>query len=131
MIDCESVPNYASVDQVEAGFRVMGEDERKQCEALIIEASVLVDSVAKSATPLQKQIAVCRMVRRAIGSGVDATPIGSTQGSVSALGYSQSWTMGSSGSVGEMYIGKTERTILGMSNKIGASNPYSCGGGAE
>lgn len=30
----------------------------------------------------------------------------------------------SSGSTGELYVGKAERQILGLGNQIGASNPF-------
>ena len=49
--------------------------------------------------------------------------MGATQGSLSALGYSQSWTMGSGGSAGELYIGKTDRQLLGLGNAIGSYSP--------
>jgi hypothetical protein len=41
---------------------------------------------------------------------------------MSALGYSQSWTIGS-GTVGELYIGKEDKKLLGASNKIGSYSP--------
>jgi hypothetical protein len=48
--------------------------------------------------------------------------MGATQGSVSALGYSQSWTIGS-GSTGELYISKVEKKMLGAGNAIGSYSP--------
>ena len=58
------------------------------------------------------------------GGGNDAPlyPLGSTQGSVSAMGYSQSWTMGS-GSAGELYLSKLEKKLLGVGDRIGARSP--------
>ena len=50
-------------------------------------------------------------------------PIGATQGSMSALGYSQSWTTGTGSSVGELYLAKLDKKLLGVGNAIGASNP--------
>ena len=115
---------YATVEEVEAGFRELTADEKQKCSALLDEADVLIDAVAWSADERAKIVVECRMVRRAIGdnSGSD-TPLGATQGSISALGYSQSWTMGS-GSAGELYLSKTDKSLLGLSNKIGMSNPY-------
>ena len=49
-------------------------------------------------------------------------PMGATQGSMSALGYSQSWTIGS-GSAGELYLGKLEKKLLGCGNSIGSYSP--------
>ena len=123
------LPMYATVDDVEAGFRTLDTDEQEKCSALIGEAGVMVNAVAVGANDDAKRLVVCRMVRRALGSGGnDVAPMGATQGSVSALGYSQSWTMGTGASTGELYIGKTERQLLGLGNKIGANNPYMNGG---
>ena len=123
------LPMYATVEDVEAGFRTLDTDEQAKCSALIEEAGVMIDAIAANASENAKRLVVCRMVRRALGSGGnDVAPMGATQGSVSALGYSQSWTMGTGASTGELYIGKAERQLLGLGNKIGASNPYMNGG---
>ena len=37
--------------------------------------------------------------------------------------YSQSWTMGTGGSVGELYLSKSEKQLLGGGNSIGAYSP--------
>lgn len=115
---------YATVSQVESGFRKLTGEELEKCEALLQEAAVLIDAVASEASDDAKCVVSCRIVRRSLGDGNDASiPLGATQGSMSALGYSQSWTI-SNGSAGELYLGKTDRILLGLSNKIGASNPY-------
>ena len=62
------------------------------------------------------------MVLRAIGNDVDI-PMGATQGSMSGLGYSQSWTIGTGGSVGELYLSKTDKQLLGGGNQIGTKSP--------
>ena len=65
----------------------------------------------------------CRMVERAVGDGTEAgIPMGATQGSMSALGYSQSWTIGS-GATGELYLSKIEKKLLGAGNAIGSYSP--------
>lgn len=117
------LPSYATVEQVEAGFRPLTTEETAKCSALIVEAGVMVDAIATNAAPERKCVVVCRMVRRALGGG-DDVPLGASQGTVSALGYSQTWSLGTGGASGELYIGKAERTLLGVSNKIGASNPF-------
>lgn len=119
-----TLPSYATVAQVEAGFRPLTTDEASKCEQLIVEAGVMIDAAAPTASADIKCIVTCRMVRRALADSGIGTPIGTTQGTVSALGYSQTWTLGS-GSTGELYIGKSEKTLLGVSNKIGSSNPFS------
>lgn len=114
---------YATAEQVEAGFRSLDEDELSVCEALLDEAAVLIDAAAPNASDEARRVVSCRIVRRAIGdSDTASVPIGSTQGSIAAGGYTQSWTIGS-GSAGELYLGKTERQILGIGNQIGAGNP--------
>ena len=42
---------------------------------------------------------------------------------MSALGYSQSWTVGSGGSVSELYLSKTDKKYLGVGNAIGSYSP--------
>ena len=115
---------YATVHQVEAGFRTLNDDEMDKCNALLEEAAILIDAVAKNASVDSKCVVSFRIVRRSLGDGSEVTvPLGATQGSMSALGYSQSWTI-SNGSAGELYLGKTDRILLGLSNKIGLSVPY-------
>jgi len=65
------------------------------------------------------------MVRRQLGSDSQSAgmfPAGASQGTVTALGYSQSWTM-SGGAVGELYLSKLEKQLLGVGNRIGAHSP--------
>lgn len=63
------------------------------------------------------------MVIRTLGDGdTVGVPVGASQGSMSALGYSQSWTIGS-GTTGELYISKTEKKMLGAGNAIGSYSP--------
>lgn len=116
---------YATVAEVEAGFRTLSENEQAVCTALLDEAAVLIDAVAISAAEINKRIVSCRMIRRALGAGEDASvPLGASQGTISAGGYSQNWTLASGGSTGELYLGKTDKQLLGIGNKLGASNPY-------
>lgn len=110
---------YATIDEIVAGFKE-SEDERKM-QALIEEASVIIDAYNKEVSPEVKKVVTIRMVRRALGSE-SAVPVGATQGSVSALGYSQSWTI-SNGASGELYLGKTEKKLLGIGNRIGSKSP--------
>ena len=115
---------YATVDDVAAGFRVLDADEREMCGALLEEAAVIIDAYNENAQEDRKKVVSCRMVRRVMGEGENAQslPYGATQGSISAGGYSQSWTIGS-GSSGELYMEKTEKTILGVGNVIGSYSP--------
>ncbi len=115
---------YATVADVQARMsRAMSSGEQAICATLLDDAGVLIDAYANSATESAKKIVSCRVVIRALGSGEDATiPIGATQGSMSALGYSQSWTI-SGGSTGELYLSKEEKRLLGRGNLIGSHSP--------
>lgn len=114
---------YASVELVEAGFRTLTDEERSVCEELLEEAAVIIDTYNADASEDAKSVVSCRIVRRALGAGTASVPIGATQGTMTAGPYSQSWTM-SGGSTGELYLGRLDKTLLGVGNKIGYTNPY-------
>lgn len=116
---------YAEVSDVEAGFRPLDEDERERCDALLEEAAIVIDAYNAEADTARKKLVSCRMVRRQLGSDSQSAgifPTGSSQGTVSALGYSQSWTM-SGGAVGELYLSKLEKKLLGVGDKLGVRSP--------
>lgn len=115
---------YATVTDVQERLtRTLTLDEQNVCSSLLDDAAVIIDTYNANASADAKKVVSCRMVIRAIGSGGEQmTPIGATQGSMSALGYSQSWTIGS-GATGELYIGKLEKELLGTGNKIGSYSP--------
>jgi hypothetical protein len=114
---------YATVQELQARMqRELTETEQNICESLLEDAAVIIDAYNENAKPDAKRLVSLRMVRRSIGDGTADVPIGATQGSMSALGYSQSWTIGS-GTVGELYIGKEDKKLLGASNKIGSYSP--------
>lgn len=115
---------YATVSDVQARMsRTMTETEESICTQLLDDAAAIIDAYNEGAELDAKKVVSCRMAIRALGSGGDPiTPIGATQGSMSALGYSQSWTI-NSGSTGELYIGKLEKKLLGIGEKIGSHSP--------
>ena len=115
---------YATVEDVQKRMtRELSESEQTVCTTLLEDAGILIDQECDSDNVAVKGIVSCRMVIRAIGDGSDtAIPVGATQGSMSALGYAQSWTI-TSGSVGELYLSKSDRRMLGMSNTIGSYSP--------
>lgn len=116
---------YATIADVQARMtRDMSTDEETVCSTLLDDAAVIIDAAAPNASTDAKKVVSCRMVIRALGDGgMSGVPTGATQGSMSALGYSQSWTIGSGGSTGELYLGKSERQILGVGNSIGSYSP--------
>lgn len=116
---------YASTEDVAVRMiRTLSEKERAACEVLLEDIAVLIDRVNDNATADAKKIVSCRAVARLLGSGeISEVPIGASQGSMSALGYAQSWTIGSGGAVGELYLSKTDKNLLGAGNQIGSYSP--------
>lgn len=117
---------YATVEEVAAGFRALTADEQSRCEALLDEAGVMIDAFAADAAADAKKLVSCRMVRRVLGEGDGSAvhyPMGVSQGSASALGYTQSWTINGGGSSGELYLSKLEKRLLGCGDRIGARSP--------
>lgn len=115
---------YATISEVQERMtRTLTEDEQSVCSALLEDAAVIIDAYNSEASEQAKKTVSCRMVVRALGDGSSqGIPMGATQGSMSALGYSQSWTLGS-GAAGELYIGKLEKKILGAGESIGSHSP--------
>ena len=116
---------YATVEDVQARMtRDLTPDEQAVCATLLDDAAVIIDSYNSEASADAKKIVSCRVVIRAIGDGdMGGIPMGATQGSMSGLGYSQSWTISSGGSVGELYLGKADKHLLGCGNKVGSYSP--------
>ena len=116
---------YATSDDVAARLgRELTETEEDVVDVLLDDAAVIIDAAAPNASTDAKEVVSCRMVLRTIGSeGQSGVPMGATQGSMSALGYSQSWTISGGGSSGELYLSKTDRRILGCGDAIGSYSP--------
>lgn len=115
---------YATVNDIESRMmRTLSEKEEDVAENLLDDAAVLIDSYNKDADAEAKKVVSCRIVIRALGDGDTSIPMGATQGSQSGLGYSQSWTIGSGGSTGELYLGHTEKKLLGVGDLIGSHSP--------
>lgn len=118
---------YATTEDVISGFREMTESEKGKCPFLLDEAGAIIKAYCKDTDAIDDdllKIVSCRMVRRVLGDSEDMGnfPVGSTQGSMSALGYSQSFTI-SNGSVGELYLSKIEKKMLGIGDHIGMHSP--------
>lgn len=115
---------YATYLDVQARMeRTLSTSEQAICTTLLDDAAVIIDSYGSSASDDIKKVVSCRMVIRAIGDGESGgVPVGATQGSMSGLGYSQSWSI-SSGTTGELYLAKLEKQMLGKGNQIGSYSP--------
>lgn len=113
---------YATVADVQARMTTtMDETQQNVCGNLLDDAAIIIDAYNINADTDKKKLVSIRMVQRAINVDADI-PLGATQGSMSAMGYSQSWTMGTNTSAGELYLSKLEKEILGGSNKLGCKS---------
>ena len=115
---------YATVtDVTDRMVRELSEKEQTVVGNLLDDAAVLIDAYNVNASSDAKKIVSCRMVIRAIGDGSSEIPAGATQGTISALGYPQTWTMGTNASVGQLYLDRTDKAMLGGGSKIGSYSP--------
>lgn len=116
---------YATVADVQARMtRTMSADEQNVCQVMLEDAAVMIDAYNAGAAADAKKVVSCRMVIRALGDGESSgVPMGASQGSQTALGYTQSWTMQSGGSAGEMYLGRLDKKLLGVGDRIGSRSP--------
>lgn len=115
---------YATVSDVQARMaRQMTQSEQNVCAVLLEDAAVVIDEYKSNASRESKKVVSCRMVIRTLGDGSADIPVGATQSTMSALGYSQSWTIGGGGASGEVYLSKTDKQILGGGNSIGSYSP--------
>ena len=114
---------YATIEDIENRItRSLSESEVNVANNLLEDAAVIIDAYNSEASADAKKLVSVRMIIRQLGDGSDSIPVGASQGSMSGLGYSQSWTYGS-GSVGELYLSKVEKKLLGVGNKIGSYSP--------
>lgn len=112
---------YADENDVKARFKSPFDTDT--CFAFLEDAAVIIDTFNANASLEAKKIVSCRMVIRALGvAGGADVPIGATQGTMSALGYSQTWSL-SQGSTGELYLSKQDKAILGGASRIGTYSP--------
>ena len=116
---------YATIEDIESRItRELSEKEESVCNSLLDDAAIIIDKFNAEADTDTKKTVSCRMVIRAIGDGdTSGFPMGASQGSMSGLSYSQSWTMGAGGGIGELYLSKLEKQLLGYGNKIGSYSP--------
>lgn len=112
---------YATVEDVQARLgRELSTEEQETVSISLDDSAIIIDAFAPNAAADAKKVVSCRMVIRSMGS--NDVPIGATQGSMSGLGYSQSWTI-SGGANGELYLSKLDKNLLGMGNNIGSYSP--------
>ena len=113
---------YATIEDIEARMlRDLSTDEETVSQTLLEDAAVRIDAFNADASADAKKVVSCSMVMRVLGGGEEITPIGASQGSMSALGYTQSWTL--SGAAGELYLSKEDKRLLGEKSLIGSYSP--------
>jgi hypothetical protein len=107
---------YADVSDLEVRWRTLTDDEQARAEALLDDASAMLDAlitVDETDESLMKRlkIVVCNMVERAMSTGGDM--YGVTQQSMTAVGFTQQYTYANP--TGDLYISKAEKRMLGIS----------------
>ena len=116
---------YATYSDVQTRLGVtFSSQEQGICTSLLGRAALMIDSYKVSenvSTDAKKEVSV-NMVARVMNSSTADVPIGATQGSMSGLGYSQSWTI-TNGATGELYFDKNDKRLLGVGNAIGSYSP--------
>ena len=114
---------YATYEDIKERYRDLDADEQARCTALLEDAAQMIDAFAADDVPCDVKALVSRnMVIRALGSGDINIPVGVTQATQSALGYSNSITFGT-GQSGELYFSKMDKRLLKIGDRIGAKSP--------
>lgn len=117
---------YATYSDVETRIgRTFSTTEKNTCTSLLNRAALMIDSYSAAtdkSDDVKKEVSI-NMVSRVMADTSTDIPVGASQGSMSGLGYAQSWTIGNGGSVGELYIGKADKKLLGIGNQIGSHSP--------
>lgn len=117
---------YATYEDVEIRIgKTFTETEQSTCTSLLGRVALMIDSYSAAdnkSDEIKKEVSVNTVSRVMVDSGMEI-PVGASQGSMSGLGYAQSWTIGSGGSVGELYFAKADRKLLGIGNRIGSYSP--------
>lgn len=115
----------ATVSDVQARMlRTLSADEKALAAQLLGDACVMIRAAAPNADAQAAKVVACRMVIRALGDGeTGGYPVGATQGSRSALGYTESFTISGGGGTGELYVSKSDRKLLGLGSAIGSYSP--------
>lgn len=117
---------YATYSDVEARVgRTFTSTEQATCTSLLSRAGLMIDSFSVSAdksAEIKQEVSISMVSRLMAESRDSSIPIGATQGSMSGLGYVQSWTF-SNGATGQLYFSKDDKRLLGVGNAIGSYSP--------
>lgn len=117
---------YATYEDVQRRIgKTFTETEQTTCTDLLNRVALIIDSYSSAtnkSADIKKEVSVNTVSRIMVDAGMEI-PMGASQGSMSGMGYAQSWTIGSGGSVGETYFSKADRKLLGIGNQIGSYSP--------
>ena len=116
---------YATTQDIESRIgRQLTEQETAVCSSLLDRAALIIDAYNENAELANKKEVSINTVQRAIATmDSDMYPVGASQGSMGALGYSQSFTIPGGGGVGQIYLDKYDKKLLGVGNAIGSYSP--------
>lgn len=106
---------YANVNDIEARWRELTDEEAARANALLEDASNILSGLVKVDASDQSQEAALRqvcanMVIRAMGSSSDM--FGATSSTMTAGAYSQ--TVSYASPTGDLYLTKAEKRMLGV-----------------
>lgn len=117
---------FATVQDVEARWRTLSDDEQTRATALLNDASAMLASMMGGCAKVQGKepllnMVCCNMVIRAMSASA-ADSFGVSQASITAGPYTQSFSYANPG--GDMYLTRAERRMLGISaGYIGTIEP--------
>jgi phosphoglucomutase len=111
---------YAEVTDVAARFaRELSADEQARAETLIESASVYIEALARTDDEAALREVCVNLVVRAMGASEDT--YGATSMTTAAGPYSETRTYSSP--VGDFYLTRLDRRLLGMGGSIGFARP--------
>lgn len=119
----DTLKSFAGPKDLEARWRPLSATETTRAEALLADASLIVDAeIERKGCPRPAKdllkVVVCQMVERAMG--VDNTLIGADQGSMSLGDYTRTVTFSGS-TAGDLYLTRGERRLLGLDRSVVSS----------
>lgn len=103
---------YATAAELEASWRPLTADESARAEALLADASAVIDAELGGAAtdPLVASVVARSMARRAMAS--PGSQAGISAASMGAGDYTESWTYANP--TGDLYLTGSERRMLGI-----------------
>lgn len=103
---------YATVGELEASWRPLGDGERSRAQALLADASAVVAAElrGREPDPAAASVAVRSMVRRAMLA--PDSQAGLKSASMTAGDYGETWNYANP--AGDLYLTSSERRMLGI-----------------